>query len=76
MLDAKNLNERYAGATQFLKAFGLILGAHYLVKGAAKSQNVEKIELAKFYIEHILPESIAAIKSACRGSDSIYRTPI
>ena len=76
MLDAKNLNERYAGATQFLKAFGLILGAHYLVKGAAKSQNVEKIELAKFYIEHILPESIAAIKSACRGSDSIYRTPL
>ncbi len=76
MLETKNLNERYAGATQFLRAFGIILGAHYLLKGATKSQKVEKIELAKFYIDHILPESLAAIKSACRGSESIYRTPV
>ena len=73
MLDAESLNDRYSGATQFLKAFGLILGAHYLLKGAVKSENSEKIDLAQFYIEHILPESHAAIKSACRGSRSIYR---
>ena len=76
MLNAQSLNERYSGATQFLKAFGLILGAHYLLMGAVKSENSEKIDLAQFYIEHILPESYGAIKSACRGSGSIYRAII
>ncbi|MDG2474199.1 MAG: acyl-CoA dehydrogenase [Paracoccaceae bacterium] len=76
MLNTQNINERYAGATQFLKAFGLILGAHYLLKVAAKSQNLEKLELAQFYIDHILPESFAALKSACRGTKSIYRTKV
>ena len=74
MVDSNNLNERYSGATPFLKAFGLILGAHYLLKGVQKTEDLQRVELAQFYIEHILPESHAAIKSACRGSNSIYRT--
>ena len=76
MVNSNNLNERYAGATSFLRAFGLILGANYLLKGALKSQEPQRIELAQFYIEHILPESHAAIKSACRGTSSIYRTHV
>ena len=76
MVNSNNLNERYAGATPFLKAFGLVLGAHYLLKGALKSDDLQRVELAQFYIEHVLPESQAAIKSACRGSDSIYRTQV
>ena len=36
----------------------------------------ENIELAQFYLDHILPESHASIKSACRGSRSIYRAQI
>ena len=76
MLDAENLNERYAGATPFLRAFGLMLGAHYLLKAASISQDPRRIELAQFYVEHILPESCAANKSACRGSGSIYRADI
>ena len=76
MVNSNNLNERYAGATSFLRAFGLILGANYLLKGALKSQELQRIELAQFYIEHILPESHAAIKSACRGTSSIYRTHV
>ena len=76
MLDAGSLNERYSGASQFLKAFGLVLGGHYLLKGAAKSKNKEKVYLADFYIEHILPESYGAIKSACRGSESLYRLSV
>jgi hypothetical protein len=76
MVDSNNLNERYAGATAFLKAFGLVLGAHYLLKGAVKSEDLQRIELAQFYIEHVLPESHSAIKSACRGSSSIYRTQV
>ena len=76
MVNSDNINERYAGATPFLKAFGLILGAHYLLKGTIKSEDLQRIELAQFYIEHILPESHSAIKSACRGSQSIYRTQV
>ena len=76
MLKTNSINERYAGATQFLRAFGLILGAHYLLKAAVKSQIPEKIELAEFYIDHILPESFASIKSACRGSESIYNAQV
>ena len=76
MVKAENMNERYAGATQFLRAFGLVLGAHYLMKAMTGSQTSARIDLAQFYIDHILPESFASIKSACRGSGSIYRAQI
>ena len=76
MLNTKELNDKFAGATPFLKAFGLVLGAHYLLKAAIKSQKLEKIELAQFYIHHILPETYAATQSACRGSDQIYAAQI
>jgi hypothetical protein len=76
MVDSNSLNERYAGATPFLRAFGLILGAHYLLKGAIKSKDTQRIELAQFYIEHILPESASAIKSSCRGSQAIYAVQV
>ena len=76
MLKAEVLNDRYAGASQFLKAFGLILGAHYLLKAAAKRKNSDKIELAQFYVDHLLPESIASINSACRGARSLYSAQV
>ena len=76
MLETENLNERYAGASQFLKAFGIVFGAHYLLKGASKSKNLDRVELAQFYIDHILPESYSALKSACRGASSLYNARI
>jgi acyl-CoA dehydrogenase len=72
MLKVRNMNDRYAGATAFLRAFSTVLGAYYLLKVAQKSQDIERIELAHFYIYHILPEVYGDTKSACRGSQSLY----
>ena len=42
MLGQEDINNRLAGATPFLKAFGLILGANYLVKAALKTNASDK----------------------------------
>ena len=34
MINCKNLNERFAGATSYLEAFALVLGGYYHLKGA------------------------------------------
>ena len=73
MLKTKDVNERYAGAASFLKAFSLVLGGYYLLLAAETSQDLERIELAHFYLYHLLPGVYAATKSACRGSQSIYK---
>ena len=73
-LDAKTrgLNDRLAGATPFLKAFGLILGANYLVKAAMKTDALDRKSLAQFYCLNILPEMEAYGIISQSGQKSLY----
>ena len=72
MVNTNNLNDRFSGATPFLKAFGLVLGAHYLIKSALASQDTERCSIAKFYVNNILPESHAATQASVNGSVELY----
>ena len=42
MLEQEDFNDRLAGATPFLKAFGLVLGANYLVKAALNTDELDR----------------------------------
>ena len=70
MLAQKDLNERFAGAMPFLKAWGLLLGAHYLALAAEKDP--EYVPLARFYVQNLLPQAVAYAQSARVGSADLY----
>ena len=72
MLGQEDLNERLAGATPFLKAFGLILGGNYLVKAALKTGSLDRKSLAQFYCLNVLPEVEAYGAMSQSGKDSLY----
>ncbi len=63
---------RSAGATRFLRAFALTLGGHYLLKGAVASNDPDRLALARFHINHLLPEVEGLCRAACAGHDDLY----
>ncbi len=71
-LRQEDFNERLAGATPFLKAFGLILGANYLVKAALKTASLDRKSLAQFYCLNMLPEMEAYGAMSQSGKGSLY----
>ena len=72
MLKQENFNDRLAGATPFLRAFGLILGANYLIKAALKTGALDRKSLAQFYCVNILPEMEAYGVMSQSGQNSLY----
>ena len=76
MLRTQNINDRYAGASQFLMAFGFMLGCHYHLKSVIVQPSTEKIEMTVFYLDHVLPELFSATRSACCGADQLYSVPL
>ena len=72
MLGQEDFNERLAGASPFLKAFGLILGGNYLVKAALKTCSLDRKSLAQFYCLNVLPEMEAYGAISQSGKESLY----
>jgi hypothetical protein len=72
MLKQEDFNNRLAGATPFLQAFGMILGANYLVKAAMKTDALDRKSLAQFYCVNILPEMEAYGVISQNGQKSLY----
>ena len=73
MYKRQDFNERLAGATPFLRAFGLILGGNYLVKAALKTGSLDRKSLAQFYCLNVLPEMEAYGAISQSGKDSLYK---
>ncbi|MEM7571034.1 MAG: acyl-CoA dehydrogenase, partial [Pseudomonadota bacterium] len=82
-------NEEYsldsaAGASQFLKMFGIILGGYLLAKQAQAAQEAltagegnsdylnAKLAIAQFYAEQILPQGAALLGPVTRGGEHLY----
>ncbi len=69
-----DMNDRFAGATRYLRAFALVLGGHYLVK--AGTVDVERMPLARFYVRQLLPEVAGLCAAACEGAETLYEMPV
>ena len=63
-------NDRFAGATRYLRAFALTLGGHYLLKGALADPAREP--LALFHLRQLLPEVAALTAAAREGAAPLY----
>ena len=71
MLNA-DLNDRFAGAAPYLRAFARVLGGRFHLTAAMADQNGARAVLARFYIERLLPEHMGLCAHARCGSDQLY----
>ena len=73
MAAQRDFNDRFAGATGFLRAFARVLGAHYhLCATMNEPEPGPREKLARFYINSLLPEHIGLLDQARQGAKDIY----
>ena len=63
-------NDRFAGASPYLRAFALTLGGHYLLKAALADPTREP--LALFHLRQLLPQAGALCAAATEGAAPLY----
>ncbi len=79
---AAGINDRFAGATPYLRAFALTLGGHYLLKAAAAEARQAgddddddvrpRAALAAFHLRQMLPQVPALCAAATEGAAPLY----
>jgi len=73
MVGQSDMNERFAGAVPYLRAFARVLGAHYHLKSAkAEGGKGPRSALARFFITRLLPEHTALLAHAKSGAAGLY----
>jgi hypothetical protein len=73
MVEAEDMQDRFAGAVPFLRAFARVLGAHAHLKAAlAEGGEGPRTALARYYIQRRLPEHAALLAEARAGAASLY----
>ena len=73
LVSQPDLNERFAGAVPYLKAFARVLGGYYHLKAAStESGSGPRTQLARFYILRLLPEYIGLLAHARAGAAGLY----
>ncbi|MBT4567965.1 MAG: acyl-CoA dehydrogenase [Marinovum sp.] len=73
MAAQRDFNDRFAGATGFLRAFARVLGAHYhLCATMNEPEPGPREKLARFYINSLLPEHIGLLDQARQGAKDIH----
>ncbi len=64
------MNDRFAGAAPFLRAFALALGGHYLLKAAMV--DASRMPLARFHIRQTMQQVDALCSAAREGAFGLY----
>ena len=67
-----DMNERFAGAVPYLRAFARVLGGHFHLRAALAEPGGPHEALARFYINRLLPEHAGLLKHAQSGSEGLY----
>ena len=73
LVGQSDLNDRFAGAVPYLKAFARVLGGYYHLKAAAaEPTSGTRMALARFYILRLLPEHTGLLIHARAGAEDLY----
>jgi len=67
-----DMNDRFAGAVPYLKAFARVLGGHYHLSAAMADKDGPRMALARFYVDRLLPEHAALLAHAQAGAEGLY----
>ena len=83
LLSSEDPNDRLAGATPYLKMFGIVAGGYYLARLAlaAASEKADpwldaKIDTAAFYAEQLLPTASGLLPSVKAGAAGLFSVPV
>ena len=73
LVGQSDLNDRFAGAVPYLKAFARVLGGYYHLRAAAaEPTSGTRMALARFYILRLLPEHTGLLTHARAGAEDLY----
>ena len=73
LVGQSDLNDRFAGAVPYLKAFARVVGGYYHLKAAAAELTPgTRMALARFYILRLLPEHTGLLIHARAGAEDLY----
>ncbi|MFQ5416181.1 MAG: acyl-CoA dehydrogenase C-terminal domain-containing protein [Myxococcota bacterium] len=75
-----------AAASPYLRMFGIVAGAYYLMKSALIARRLQesspddsflrnKQATARYYAEQLLPDAVAKLAAVTAGSDSLFEIP-
>ena len=67
----EDLQNRFAGAVPYLRAFARVLGGHYHLAAAMADQGGPRERLARFYIKRMLPEHAGFLQHAQEGVEGV-----
>jgi alkylation response protein AidB-like acyl-CoA dehydrogenase len=68
----KDMQDRFAGAVPYLRAFARVLGGHYHLAAAMADAGGAREKLARFYITRMLPEHAGLLAHAQAGAAGAY----
>ncbi len=70
----REMQDRFAGAVPYLRAFARVLGAHYHLRAAVAegARAGPRRALAAVYIERLLPQYAACLEEARAGAAGLY----
>jgi len=72
MVAQGELNDRFAGAVPFLRAFARVLGGHFHLIAALADPGGPREKLARYYINALLPEHAGLLEQAQGGCADLY----
>lgn len=68
LVEQGNLQDRFAGAAPYLRAFARVLGGHYHLSAAIADKGGAREKLARFYIKRMLPEHAGLLTHVQEGA--------
>ncbi len=69
---AQGMNDRFAGAVPYLRAFARVLGAHYHLRAALAEPKGARARLARVFVRRVLPEHLGLLAQAREGAEALY----
>ncbi|WP_424985336.1 acyl-CoA dehydrogenase [Microbulbifer sp. S227A] len=76
LVSQNDMNDRFAGAVPYLRAFARVLGGHFHVMAALAGRDGPREKLARFYITRMLPEHAGLLAQAQAGAADLYALSI
>ena len=69
----QEMNDRFAGAVPYLRAFALVLGAHFHLMAAKQEQGKgARTALARVAVKRLLPEHLGLLAQMREGASDLY----
>ncbi|MFK7746745.1 MAG: acyl-CoA dehydrogenase [Roseobacter sp.] len=67
-----DMNDRFAGAAPYLKAFARVMGGYLHLKAACTASGGARVALARFYILRLLPEHVGLLAHTQAGAEGLF----